>query len=309
VIGGRRRYARAVFVTAVTAFAIAAAPSTTAQGVRNVPWWHELQGPDGPTQTFLLQTVQAMPASAFDPKLPAISLDTWLWNTLAPFIEVPRPQLVEWRVSFCLDPFSEIPGPGPELCAEGTAQLSAEKTVQIVILVADAVRSPVTGRPDWRPTPPSLRDVYVERLNGTRRIDSLDVPALGALRELLSAPFEQWPTVEFESTIDWDPPNPAPGDTVRFSISVRNTGKRSAHRAWIKTLISPCCANAEARHEWFPRVAAGQSVRVEVAVPLPEGRALAVVSVRPWQGYKMMRESDPNKEATVAPVGYPARPR
>src|SRR5213594_860537 len=32
------------------AFAIAAAPGTIAQGVRDVPWWHELQGPDGPTQ-------------------------------------------------------------------------------------------------------------------------------------------------------------------------------------------------------------------------------------------------------------------
>jgi hypothetical protein len=179
VIADRRRDARAVFVTAVTAFAIVAAPGTIAQGVRDIPWWHELQGPDGPTQTFLLQTVQGMPASAFDPKLPAIALDTWLRVTLAPVIEVSRPQPVEWRVSFCLDPVSEIPGPGPELCAEGTARLSAEKTVQIVIVVADAVRSPTTDRPQWRPKRPTLRDVYIERLQGSTRVDSLDVPALG----------------------------------------------------------------------------------------------------------------------------------
>jgi hypothetical protein len=52
-----------------------------------------------------------------------------------------------------------------------------------------------------------------------------------------------------------------------------------------------------------------QSVRVDVAVPLSEGLAMAIVSVRPWQGYKMARESDPDKHPDVAIVGYPPRPR
>ena len=51
------------------------------------------------------------------------------------------------------------------------------------------------------------------------------MPTLGALPQLLDTPFEQWPTVDFESTITWNPPNPAPGETVRFSISIRNTGQ------------------------------------------------------------------------------------
>ena len=152
-----------------------------------------------------------------------------------------------------------------------------------------------------------VQDLYVERLNGSTRVDSLDVPALGDLSQLLDTPFEDWPTVDFESTVTWDPPNPAPGATVRFSIVVRNTGKRAANRACIKILISPCCARVEARHEWFPLIAPGQSVRVEVAVPLPEGKAMAVVSVKPWLGYKMMRESDPDKIPTAVPVGYPSR--
>jgi hypothetical protein len=42
---------------------------------------------------------------------------------------------------------------------------------------------------------------------------------------------------------------------------------------------------------------------------LPEGKAMAVVSVSPWQRYKVMRESDPNKEPNVAGVGYPPVPR
>src|SRR5580765_6123831 len=97
--------------------------------------------------------------------------------------------------------------------------------VQIVIKVADAVRSGTTGGLRWRPTQPSLRDLYIERLKGTARLDSLDVPTLGSLAQMLNIPFEQWPTMEFESTITWDPPTPVPGDTVRFNITVRNTGK------------------------------------------------------------------------------------
>jgi hypothetical protein len=249
-----------------------------------------------------------MPASVFDPTLPAIPLDAWLWLTLAPAVEALRPQMVEWGLSFCLDRHSAIPGPGPELCAEATVHVSPEKNVQIVIAVADAVRNVITGRLRWRRTQPSLRDVYIERLKGTARIDSLDVPTLGALPPLLNAPFAQWPTVDFESTITWDPSNPVPGETVRFTITVRNAGKRSVDRSLIRILIAPCCANADVRHDWFPRIAAGQSVRLDVAVPLPEGMAVAIVSVKPWQGDKTVRESNGNKDPISALVGYPPRP-
>ncbi len=300
----RGRYTRTVFGTAIAAFVIARATSTIAQDVRDVPWWHELEMPDGPTQASFLETAQAMPASAFDPQLPAIPLERWLWLTLAPVVEVLHPQLVEWRVNTCLDPRSEIPDLGSQLCAEGTVRLSAERNVRIVITIAEGVRNP-PGRPQYLPTGPSLRDVYIERLKESRRLDSLDVPTLGGLPQLLKVPFEKWPAVNFESTITWDPPNPAPGDTVRFSISIRNTGPRSVDRALVNIMIGRCCDNVTVRHEYAPRLVAGQSARIDGAVLLPEGRAIATVSVKPLQRDKVVRESDPDKRPTEAFVGYP----
>lgn len=297
--------------------AIATTPSALAQDAPGPPWWHGLPLPDDPTEILLIQNVQRTPASAFDPQLPPIPFDAWLWVTLAPLVEfVPERvrrdrQLAEWRVFFCPDITSAIPhASSPELCVDGTVVLSAEKHARIVFAVADAVRGATTGRLRWRPKQPSVREVYLERLKNSVRIDSLDVPTLGALPQLLDAPFEEWPTVDFESTITWDPPNPVPGEKTRFSISIRNTGKRSVDRACIEVLISPCCANAgEVRHESCPRITAGWSVRTEIAVPLPEGRALAAVSVRPWQGHKMVRQSSADTPPTVVPVGYPPRPR
>jgi hypothetical protein len=35
---------------------------------------------------------------------------------------------------------------------------------------------------------------------------------------------------------------------------------------------------------------------------------MAVVSVKPWQGYKWARESDPDKHPDVATVGCPPHP-
>jgi hypothetical protein len=235
----------------------------------------------------------------------------WLLSTFAPVVEPVRPPRVEWRVSFCADTISEIPhASSPELCVEGTVALSAEKNVKMAIAVADAVRGSTTGRLRWRPKLPSVKEVYLERLKDSVRIDSLDVPTLGALPQLLDAPFEEWPTVDFESTITWDPQKPVPGQKTRFSISIRNTGKRSVDRACIEVLISPCCATAgEVRHESCPRIAAGWSARAEIAVPLPEGRALAFVSVKPFEGYKRVRQSNGDKPPTVVPVGYPPLPR
>jgi hypothetical protein len=317
VLAHCRRYARAILVTANTALAVAIVPSALAQDAPGPPWWSALPLPGESTQAFFIQNVQQTLASAFDPALPPIPFDAWLWVTFAPVAElVPErvrrdQQLAEWRVSFCPDITSAIPhASSPELCVDGTVALSSAKQVKIVIAVADAVRGATTGRLRWRPKQLSLREVYIERLRDLTRIDSLDVPTLEALPQLLATPFEQWPTVDFESTITWDPPKPVPGEKTRFSISIRNTGKRSVDRACIEVLISPCCANAgEVRHESCPRIAAGWSVRAEIAVPLPEGRALASVSVRPWQGHKVVRQSSADKPPTVVPVGYPPRPR
>jgi hypothetical protein len=319
VIARGRPCARTVFVAAVAAIAIGVAPRAIAQDVRDAPWWHELQVPDGPTQTALLRNVQATPALVFDPDLPAIPLDAWLWQTLAPLLNNVPLQLVDWNLTLCLDPLSTIPDLGSQLCATGTVRLSADRNVQIVILVADGVPGPrlivdgvpgpTAGPPHWRATSPALRDVYIERVKDSRPIDSLDVPALGALPQLLNRPFEQWPTVGFETAIAWDPPAPAPGDTVRFSISIRNPGKRAAVRASITIVITTCCGNDEFRHEWSPLIAAGQAVFAGLAIPLPDGRAMAMVEVRPLSRDKVVRESDEDKPSALALIGYPPLPR
>ena len=219
---------RTALVIALAAFVLGAAPSTIAQDAPDAQWWSAVPYPTQKAQATWLQYVQGMAASSFDPKLPPIPLDAWLFVALAPRVEVLRSRLVEWRVDFC-GPYAHGANPsvvtaaGPELCAKGTVQVSAERNIQIVILVAEAV----PGALVWRPTPPSLREVYIERVKERfTRLDSLDVPELSGLTDLLQTPFEQWPTVDFESQITWDPPKPLPGDTVRVSISVRNTGKR-----------------------------------------------------------------------------------
>lgn len=305
---------RTAIVIAIAAFVLGPAPSTIAQGARGLPWWTALRDPTPAAKATLLQNVQAIPASNFDPKLPPISIDAWLFLALAPRVEVLRSPFVEWHVEWCggyaagANP-SVVTATGPELCAKGTVQVSTERNVQIVIVVADAVR----GALDWRPTPPSLREVYIERVKERfKLLDSLDVPQLSGLTDLLQTPFEQWPKVDFETQITWDPPMPLPGDTVRVSISVRNTGKRSANRAWVNILIAPCCDHhLEIRRDWFPYLAAGQSARADVEVVLPEGRAQALVSVKLGPSAKKVLETRPGSEKppfTQAVIGDPPRP-
>jgi hypothetical protein len=284
---------------------MAVAPRANAQDVAESAWWHALQAPQGPTRTALLESVQATSASVFDPKLPAIPLEKWLSLTLGPFVEVVYAELVVWQVRLCLDPLAQLMDSGSQLCVRATVALSEDRNVQLVFLVADSARGAAGGPPEWRPTGPSLRDVYIERLRNSRPFDSLDVPALGALSQLLNTPFEQWPMVDFETTVTWDPQNPAPGDIVRFSISVRNTSKRSVERVQVEIVIGSCCANATVRQQWFTPIAAGQSVRVDGKIPLPEGRALGFVTATPFQRDKIVRESDPGKPSTDFAVGMP----
>jgi hypothetical protein len=297
-----RSHTRTIFVTAMAVFAIAVAPNTFAQS--GAPSRRIVELPDGPTWTVLLENALTTAASQYDPKLPAISLEQWLWSTLAPVAEVPYRRLVDWRMLPCSDPHSETGDMFANLCAMGTVKLSPDRNIQILITVAEADRSITTGVVPLRPTRPSLRDIYIERVNGVA--DSLDVPTLSDLMQQLTTPFERWPTVDFETTTTWTPPHPAPGDTVRFSIAVRNTSKRTADRAAIDILISPCCSNAsEVRHESLQYLKAGQTAYIEAAIPLPEGMAMVAVSVKPRPGHKTVRESDPYKKPSVTPVGYP----
>jgi len=158
-----------------------------------------------------------------------------------------------------------------------------------------------------------LREVYVERVEERfTRLDSLDVPALSDLTDLLQLPFDRWPKLEFETQIAWNPPMPLPGDIVRVSILVRNTGKRAADRAWVNVLIGPCCnTSLEVRRDWYPYLAAGQSVVADFDVAMPEGRGWAHVDVSLGPSAKRVRETPENtdKRKLTVPIGeQPPRP-
>ena len=297
-----RTHTRTIFVTALAVFAIAVAPNTFAQS--GAPS-RRIVLPDGPTWTALLENALTTAASQYDPKLPAIPLEQWLWSTLAPVVEVPYRQLVDWSMLPCSDPRDETGDTFANLCARGSVKVSPDRNIQILITVAEADRRITTGLVPFRPTRPSLRDLYIQRVNGVA--DSLDVPTLSDLVQQLTTPFEQWPTVDFETTTTCTPPNPQPGDTVRCRIAVRNTSKRTADRAAIRILMGPCCSNGnEVRHESLHYLEGGQTVHIEAAMPFPEGMGMVVVSVRPQSSYaKIVRESDPNKRDSVTPVGYP----
>jgi hypothetical protein len=290
-----------IFVSAFAACVIAIAPSASAQDER--PWWSGMPGPDPRLEAGLLERVRETPASAFERGLPPIPLETWLFITLAPRAEVVRPRFVEWRgVFFCLGYASgenpSIAGPGPELCATGTVQFSAERSVKVVVKVADAVRDELR----WRPIVPLLREVFIERMNGGTPIDSLDVPKLSDLPDKLELPFDEWPQLDFDTKITWDPPRPAPGQPVRFSLLVRNTGKRAADRAWITIQIQPCCDHRlDVYRNWFPKIAPGASVRVDWEVPLPEGRGGAIVTVKPGPSAKKIPYLEPRSSAVLIP--------
>ncbi|MGH9140303.1 MAG: CARDB domain-containing protein [Vicinamibacterales bacterium] len=304
---------RTVLVIAVAAFVVAVAPRAMAQSARGgPPWWAALPIPSDEAQSVLLQNAQRVAASSFDPMLPPIPIDAWLFVTLAPRVEVLRSRLVEWRLDFCggyargaNPPIVTATGPG--LCAKARVEVSADRNLHLVFLVANAVRDPL----EWVPASPALKEVYIERVEERfTQLDTLDVPELSGLVDLLQTPFDQWPRVDLESEITWDPPMPSPGETVRVSISVRNTGKRAADRAWVDILISPCCdRQLEVRRDWFPYLAPGQTARADFTVPLPEGRALARVGVRLGPSTKKVleRRQEMDKRPTEAAIGLPLR--
>jgi hypothetical protein len=299
-----------VCVIGATIPAIEASSAGLLQGdAAGPPWWAPLQLPDQQTQQGMLQRVRSTLASTLDETLPSIPVESWLFETVAPRIDGSHPYRVDWRVTFC-GPYAQEPNPevvtatGPELCAAAAVRLSSDRAVHLLVLVARASRDTLA----WYATQAEMRDVYIERLSDERPIDSLDVPRLADLSSRLAVPHEAWPAVRFESSVEWDPPTAMPGETARVRIAVRNIGGRLADRAWIELLISACCGDAlEVRRNWFPRIAPGQTVTVEYEVPLPEGVALASVSVRLGPSNKVAHQLDRDKSEAAAAIGPPVR--
>lgn len=70
--------------------------------------------------------------------------------------------------------------------------------------------------------------------------------------------------------------------------------------------IGPCCPLEELRHDWFPRVDAGESARLKAAGRLPDGFATVVASATPMQSPKRVIDADAStKTATVVMIGEP----
>jgi hypothetical protein len=295
--------ARVIFVSAMTVLATGAA-SAQSTPLPERP----REGPGPVVQAAVLDTVQRSLASALDPSLPTIAFEHWLFVTLAHLVEVPRARFADWSVAFCDDRRSNVPGPATELCVEATVPLTAEKHVRVIV-AAGALASRPEGTLRWQLQPPELRDVYIERMDGVRAIDSFDVGALGDLAESVRVPFGRWPTTDLTVSISATPLRPAPGQLVRFTVTVKNAGKRAVNRAWASVMIGGSGTGADDIHrDWFPHLAAGESGSFDVVVPVPTGHTIAAVTVRPAHGYKAVRETNPNNNEAVVVVGDPERP-
>jgi hypothetical protein len=181
--------------------------------------------------------------------------------------------------------------------------VTAGKVVHVIV----AAGEPIVGRDErirWRVVRLTVRDVYVERMDGSHVLDSLDVPALGELANMLRVPVKQWPAVDLVATISASEAARAPGRSVRFTIDVANRGTRPVARAFVRVRVQGE-GGVDILRDWFPGVGAGQSVRLEFNAPLPPGPATAVVVVEPARSAKVFRERQPRRDPGFTMVGDP----
>jgi len=285
----------------MTVLAVAAGASAQNPPVPERP----REGPGPVVQAAVLQSVQTTLASALDPVLPTIAFEHWLFVTLAHLVEVPRTRFADWMVTFCDDRRSNVPGPATELCVEAVVPLTAEKQVHVIV-AGGHLAAVAESTLRWRLQPPELRDVYVERMEGPKAIDSLDVAALGDLADSLRTPFNQWPTTDLAVAIAAKPTTPAPGQLVRFTVTVRNVGQRAIDRAWASVMIGGSGTGGDDIYrDWFPHLAAGESGSFDIVVPVPTGHAIAAATVKPADGHKVVRESNPENNDAMVVVGGP----
>jgi hypothetical protein len=296
--------ARAILVSTVTALTIGTGALAMPQQPPPKP--RPVYGPNRALQASVVRNVRAMPASMLDSNLPAMPLDLWLFTTLAPHVEIARASLADWHVTMCEDPEAPVPGAGPILCVEVEIPVTLEKTVHLVVVAGEFVWTATPGLARWQQTAPSLREVYIDGLDGNTVVDSLDVPTLGALEASLRRPRDQWPTNDLQTEITWTPSNALPGDIARVTIEVANKGRRSVDRAFVSILIAPCCPGDEVRRDWFPRVAAGESVQLTVSLPLGEASTLVSAMARPAHSPKRVVDANErDQHAATALIGQP----
>jgi hypothetical protein len=218
-------------------------------------------------------------------------------------MDMPWRAPVTWRIRFC--DYRDLPIPeGPALCVDARAQVTADTVVHVIVEAADP--SIDLGRIRWRPVRLAVRNAYVERLEGSLPVDSLDVPSLRDLANRLRVPANEWPAVELVPSISASEVLAAPGDTVRFVVEVTNKGTRPVTHAFVRIRIQRD-GDAEILRDWFPDLGAGQSSRLELDARLPTGRATAVVVAEP--PVEAVSKLHPRPDPVFAVVGDPTRRR
>jgi hypothetical protein len=256
-----------------------------------------------------VERVKAVSASILDSKLRPVRFETWLKTTLQKHRAAARlnEPFAFWSLSICDNPSSAFPIVSPDLCVEVSVPLIGDRKLYARILVAE--ETPHNPTRPWRDIVPRVHDIYIERVRDTRPIDSLDVRSLPSIEEHLRLPFDAWPAVDLKTSVRSIPTNPLPGQDVRFIVGVANTGGRDAERAHVTIYVSMPLNNTELkeiRREWFPRVAAGRSVELDIPTRLGRGDAVVMVQAAE-RGSKHVREVNQNDNETVAEIRYVVR--
>jgi hypothetical protein len=229
----------------------------------------------------IVAAVRKTPAPNLGSGLPVLELDEWLREILLSYN--PHAAPLEWRLERCEDFTSDFPDYSAELCVVASSEnisRSGEKSFTLILGVGEWSRA---GEGRWVLRPPAIRDLFVQNAS-----NSLDIRSLSELTAAFDVPPDRWPTVEFELSLDASPLRALPGDTVNLRIQVRNTGKRDAPRAEIQFggVVGDTPDDVrEYRYQWFPAIAAGQTVAVELpcaclkgAVSSMRGRPRSVVA-------------------------------
>jgi hypothetical protein len=203
---------------------------------------------------------QAVLASALDPALPRVPVDTWLRRTIGSTARY------EWTEGACAGPRDRDHGP-VRVCA---VVLASTDDLAVTVSLQIAERGPDEHKD--RTISPRLHDVFIDRGN-----DSLTVDRLSDLVRCLSVPTEQWPTRDVtlqRGSVGCSPEAPSPGAEVTCSIGIGNPGHTSVHaRVFVGILPYPERASAEIV-ELAPRT--WMKLRLTFEWPRDEGATVAL---------------------------------
>jgi hypothetical protein len=258
-------------------------------------------------EPLFIERVKNTLASTLEAGLPAIPFDLWLLETLR--VHSSRAgddSFAAWSLTLCDERASAAPRAGPDWCVEARVPVSEGRIVKIMVRVTSWAS--VSGLPEWRVIQPVVHDIFIEREEDLRTLDSLDVTALRQIQDRLRLPFGEWPIVNLTNAVAWFPHQPRPGEVVRFTFSVTNIGGRDADRAEVTIYIAVPLDNndlndlKEIRRSWFPRIPAGKSVSLDISVKLGRGDATIVVQSGPKEGFKRMRPVNADDNEVVAQI-------